>query len=71
MKMVSMMNYKIYLYVITTLLSVYTLSGVNFDKIMKKNKIIEARILVLILSFISGYLLTNFIADFISGSKIF
>ena len=64
------MQYKIYIYVITVLLSTYTLSGINFDKVMKHNKIIEARILVLLLSFISGYLITNFITDFISISKI-
>lgn len=60
------MHYKIYIYVISVLLSTYILSGVNFDKIMKSNKNIEARLLVIILSFIMGYLLTNFITDFIS-----
>lgn len=64
------MNYKIYIYVITVLLSTYTLSGINFEKIMKKNKVVEARILVLILSFICGYLLTNFIWDFMQVSRI-
>ena len=64
------MHYKIFIYVISVLLSTYTLSGVNFDKIMKSNKVIEARILVLLLSFISGYLITNFITDFMSLSKI-
>lgn len=64
------MNYKIYLYVINVLLSTYCLSGINFDKIMKRNKPIEARILVIIISFITGYLLTNFITDFISNTAI-
>ncbi len=64
------MNYKLYLYVIMTLLSTYTLSGINFDKFMKKNKIIEARILVIIISFIFGYILTNFISDFINIARI-
>ena len=64
--MVNIMHYKIYIYVISVLLSTYILSGVNFDKIMKSNKNIEARLLVITLSFIMGYLLTNFITDFIS-----
>ena len=64
------MHYKIYIYVISVLLSTYTLSGINFEKFMKKNKNIEARILVLILSFAFGYLITNFITDFLSLSKI-
>ncbi len=59
------MDYKIYLYFICTLLSVFALSGVNFDKIMKKNKIWEARVLVLVLSIALGYILTNFITAFI------
>jgi uncharacterized integral membrane protein (TIGR02327 family) len=70
MKMVIILNYKTYLYVITVLLSTYALSGVNFDKIMKTNHPIEARIIVILLSFITGYLITNFIVDFISVSKI-
>lgn len=59
------MDYKIYLYFICTLLSVFALSGVNFDKIMKKNKIWESRVLVLVLSLALGYILTNFITAFI------
>jgi uncharacterized integral membrane protein (TIGR02327 family) len=70
MKMVIILNYKTYLYVIFVLLSTYALSGVNFDKIMKSNHPLEARIIVILLSFITGYLITNFIVDFISVSKI-
>ena len=39
------------------MLSAYTLTGVNFDSIIKKNKKIEARLLVILLSFIMGYLI--------------
>ena len=61
------MHYKAYLYVISVLLSAYTLTGINFDKILKRNKNIEARILVILVSFIMGYLITNFIVDFASS----
>ena len=71
MKMVNIMNYKLYLYIFFVLLSAFALSGVNFEKFIKKNKVWEARILMLICSFISGYLLTNFIVDFLEFSKIF
>ena len=64
------MNYKAYLYVITVLLSAYALSGVNFDNFIKKNKALEARILVIITSLIMGYLLTNFIIDFFNVSSL-
>ena len=67
MKMVNIMQFKIYIYVISVMLSAYTLTGVNFDSIIKKNKNIEARLLVILLSFIMSYLLTNFIVDFTSS----
>ena len=63
------MSFKMILYVINVFLVTYILSGINFDKIMKRNKIIEARLLVLLLSFMASYLLTNFIVDFISLVK--
>ena len=65
--MVNIMQFKIYIYVISVMLSAYTLTGVNFDSIIKKNKRIEARLLVILLSFIMGYLITNFIVDFTSS----
>ena len=64
------MNYKLIIYIITVLLSTYTLSSINFNNFFKKNKTIEARIFVILLSFIMGYLLTNFIVDFIEVSSI-
>ena len=64
------MNYKAYIYVISVLLTAYTLSGINYDKFIKKNKVLEARLLVLILSMSIGYLVTNFITDFIEVSRI-
>ncbi len=67
MKMVNTMQFKAYIYVITVLLSTYTLTGINFDKIIKKNKKTETILLVMILSFIMGYILTNFIVDFVSS----
>lgn len=64
------MNYKTYLYVFFTLLSAFALGGINFDKIMKKNRPYEARIIVILISFVLGYIVTNFITDFISVSKL-
>ena len=66
MKMVNIMNYKVYLYCLTTFLSVFMLSGVNFEKFMRKNRVLEAKFLILSLSFALSYLLTNFIYDFIN-----
>ncbi len=64
------MNYKAYIYVISVLMSAYALSGVNFDNFIKKNKALEARVLVVLLSLSLGYLITNFITDFLNVSSI-
>ncbi len=61
---------KTFLYVLTILLSLFALNGINFDKFIKKNHIWEARILIIILSIIFGYIITNFIIDFINVSQI-
>ena len=66
MKMENIMNYKIYLYAIFFIFSIYILSGVNFNLIMKKNKVIEARLLVMSLSCALSYLLTNFVSGFLN-----
>ena len=60
------MNYKIYLYAIFLFLSIFILSGVNFDRIMKKNKVIEAHLLVITLSMAMSYLVTNFVLSFLN-----
>ncbi len=62
------MNYKICLYALFAFLSIFILSGINFEKFMKKNKIVEARLLVMTLSFAMSYLLTNFVIDFLNLS---
>jgi uncharacterized integral membrane protein (TIGR02327 family) len=69
MKMVNMI-YKTIIYFISVLLSAFTISGINFNNVFKTNHIIEAKIFVIILSFIMGYLLGSFIIEFLSISKI-
>ena len=66
MKMENIMNYKVYLYAIFLFVSIFALSGINFEKFMKRNKILEARLLIFILSFALSYMLTNFICDFLN-----
>lgn len=65
------MDYKVYLYVIFTFLSIYTFSAIDFSKFLRANKNVEARIIVFILSFAFSYLVTNFIYDFINCTKLF
>ena len=68
--MVHIMSYKVYIYVITLMLSIYATSGINFDGFIKTNKAIEARVLVILISIALSYLSTNFIYDFISLTSI-
>lgn len=68
--MVHIMDYKAYIYVITLFMSIFAISGINFDGFIKTNKAIEARVLVILLSIATSYLVTNFITDFLSVSTI-
>ncbi len=60
------MNYKIIVYALFLFLSIYVLSGINISKIMKQDKVVEARLLVMCLSVALSYLLTNFVFDFLN-----
>ena len=70
MKTENIMKYKSLIYALTFFLSIFALSGVNFDKFMKRNKPIEARVIVFILAFAASYLVTNFIVDFIGRKNL-
>ena len=64
------MNYKTYIYIVSVLLSTFALSGVNYTNFFKKEKIFEARTLVILLALALGYLVGTFIITFIEISKI-
>lgn len=57
---------KLLLYIFFTFVSAFGLSGVNFSGMIKSGKVIEAKVLVMVLSFSFGYLLTNFVLDFLN-----
>ena len=60
------MNYKILIYIFMLFVSIFALSSINYEKIIKKNKIIETKILVMTLALALAYLSTNFILAFLS-----
>ena len=60
------MNYKMYVYAIFKFLSIFMFSGIHFEKFMKKNKVVEAKMLIMALSLALAYLLTNFVFDFLN-----
>lgn len=61
---------KTLIYVFSVLLSVFTVSGINFNNFFKKDHEIEAKIFIVVISFIMGYLLGSFIIEFLSISSI-
>ncbi len=57
------MNYKIILYAIFTFLCIFMLSGINYEKFMRKGRILEVKFIILFMSMAISYLLTNFVWD--------
>ena len=64
------MNYKTYIYIISILLSTFAISGINFNNFFKKNKIVEAKILVILFCIALGFLVGTFVITFMECSKI-
>ena len=61
---------KVYLYTIVLFLSIWVLDTLDFNRFLKKNKVIQARILYLLISIMMTYIIVNFIWDFYSLTKI-
>ncbi len=57
------MNIRVILYAVFTLISALTFAGVNFNNFFKKGRVFEAKVFFLIISIVSGYLITNFVID--------
>ena len=64
------MNYRTYIYIVSVLLSTFAISGINFNNLFRKNKVFEARTLVVLLVLALGYLVGTFVITFIECSKI-
>ena len=60
------MDYKIYIYVICVFISAYALSGINFNNVFRKNRVVEAKLLVLLLSLALGYLVGSLVISFVN-----
>ena len=61
---------KTIIYIVSVILSCFVMTGINFNNFFKKNHIWEARIFVVIMSLIMGYLLAEFIINFAEVSII-
>lgn len=64
------MSIKLILYVITVPLSIWALDSVRINNVFKVNRVYQARLLYLMISFSLAYLFTNFLYDFFLNCQI-
>ena len=64
------MSGKFFLYVLITILVIWSLDSVNINKIFKKNKVIQARVFYFLLALSLIYLVTNFFMDLFTSIKL-
>lgn len=61
---------KVYLYAVMLFFSIWVLDAVDFNRLLKKHKTVQARILYLLVSIAIAYFVVNFIWDIYFISKI-
>lgn len=64
------MNGKFYVYIIMTILTIWSMDSVNINQIFKKNRVLEARVFYFLLGISLIYLSTNFIMDLYTSIKM-
>ena len=57
------------IYILVTILTIWAMTGINFEKFIKQNKIYEARVLYLLVCMALSYLVVNFLYDFFIYAK--
>lgn len=65
------MTGKFFLYILVTIVVIWSMDSVNINQIFKKNKILQARIFYFLLGLALIYLVTNFFYDIFSTAKFF
>ena len=64
------MSAKVWLYVAVSILTIWSLEAVRINQIFKKNRHYQALVFYFLLAVSIVYLVTNFIWDFVTYSKI-
>ena len=62
--------YKTVIYILSVLLSIFIVSGINFNNFFKANHVQEARCFIVVISFVMGYLFGSFIIECLNISAI-
>ena len=64
------MHGKIFVYLIVSVLVIWSIESVNINAIFKKNRVLQARLFYFFLGLSLIYLVTNFIMDLYTSLKI-
>ncbi|WP_163655026.1 DUF1146 family protein [Listeria sp. PSOL-1] len=56
-------------HLIFIIITFWALQALNYEKFLKKNKVMQARLLFAILAVVIGYLLSSFFLEYLSASK--
>ena len=64
------MKGKFFIYILSTVLVIWSMDSVNINKIFKKNKEPQARIFYFLLGISLIYLVTNFFMDLFTSLKL-
>ena len=62
---------KLVLYVFVTIIVIWAMDSVNINQIFKKNRVVQARVFYILLGISLIYVVTNFLMDLFTCSKIF
>ena len=65
------MSAKYFNYILVGILVIWSFDSLNINSLFKKNRVLQARVLYFMLALSMTYLVTNFIWDFFTVSKIF
>lgn len=65
------MKAKAFLYVSIFIIVIYSMDGLNINRIFKQGRVLQARLFYMMIALSLTYLVTNFIWDFSLASKIF
>lgn len=60
---------KSFLYAFIFLFTVWSMEGLNLNKLFKQNRVIQARIIYILISISISYLVANFIYDFVMSFR--
>ena len=56
---------KIFIYILVFLVALYSMEGLNINKLFKQSRIYQARLVYIFITISITYLVTNFVYDFI------